>query len=73
MQWVQLLKLVLLAQDEDDRVVSEAATGVDRNGRRLVYNHHVFILNQQADRLCRDWWLMPVHCVPQEVIVLPMT
>lgn len=73
MQWVQLFQLVLLAQDEDDRVVSEAATGVHRNGGRLVYNNHIVVLSQQVDRLCCDWWLMSVHCVPQEIIVLSKT
>lgn len=67
---VQLLQIVLFAQDEDDGVVTEPATGMDWQRGGFVHNHHLIVLHQDLDGLGGDWWLMAMHRVPQKIIIL---
>lgn len=71
MNRMQLLKVVLFAEDEDDGVVPKPATGMHRQGGRFVHDHHLIVLCQDLDRLGGDWRLVAMHRVSEKIIILP--
>lgn len=71
MNRMQLLKVVLFAEDEDDGVVPKPAAGMHRQGGRFVHDHHLIVLRQDLDRLGGDWRLVAMHRVSEKIIILP--
>lgn len=67
---MQLLQIVLFAQDEDDRVVTKPAAGVYWQRGGFVHDHHLIVLHQDLDRLGCDWRLMAMHRIPEKIVIL---
>lgn len=69
MDGAQVLEVVLLGEDEDDRVVAVAAARVYGYGGGFVYDDHVAVHVHDGDGLRCDGHLMSVHDVGQQVVV----
>lgn len=70
MDGVEPRDAVLFTQNENHRVVAETTAGVDGDGGRLVNYKNFTIIHQNLQGRANHRWLVAVHGVPHEVIIL---
>lgn len=70
MNRVEFTDAALFAQNEDHRVVAEAAARVDGDGGRLVHHQHLAVVHQDLQRSADYRGLVAMDPVLHKVVIL---